>query len=144
MNFEPIGYEELSYDKIKKYEFTAALLLKPYLDRIKKGMRTADSVIKFLSIWLIFFKDKVVKTRQIDAKALSKNVNTDIRGFLVDLGILQKVSKGYYKLTPSVWETAQGILQHLSKYPYAPNDKSRLKKSNEGKEEVSDNGEKEN
>ncbi len=130
MAYEPLGYSEITLEKQKELELVAAIILKPFIEKLNKDARATDTVIKFLAVWINFFQDKLIKTRIIDAKEFSKNVNAEIKSLLLELGLIESSSKGFYKLKSSVWETAQDILQHLAKHPYAPIDDVNIKNNN--------------
>jgi hypothetical protein len=107
-SYDPFGYKEMTLIEQKKSEYLIARLLEVY--KQEKQESFSDSEIKFLSIFLYYFRTKQVKTRDLMNKMYSHALtNYKILNHLIKLNIIFQVQRGVYKLNDKVLDVLSKI-----------------------------------
>lgn len=100
-SYEPYGYKEMNFTQKGRYEYIVRRLLEPLVR--EKNQTFSDSEIKFLSVFIYLFKNKIVRTNDLFVKMFSHpRTNYQCLDKFLHVGIVQKVERGHYKLQDKV------------------------------------------
>lgn len=111
--YSPFGYNEMTLPEQKKVEYLVSLILYPYEKEKKETF--SDSEIKFLTIFIYFFKNQTVSTRVLMNKMFAHSVtNYKILNHFVALHLIDQVQRGVYKLSDKVVAALDKIQKEIA------------------------------